>query len=130
MQLAAMPQAPSPVTATPVAAASESSTSSSMPVAAPVQRPVQAVPVAVAAAPAAAVGLPKVQSYNLPVNDMAAVAAGSGLQWVNSDASKIAAVQAQIAAEAKPVHVPRERPPVVAVKNEPLVMVETKRDLS
>lgn len=51
------------------------------------------------------------------------------MQWVNSDASKIAAVQAQIAAEAKPVHVPRERPPVVAVKNEPLVMVETKRDL-
>jgi ribonuclease E len=27
------------------------------------------------------------------------------------------------------VHVPRERPPVVEIKNEPLVMVETKRDL-
>jgi ribonuclease E len=60
---------------------------------------------------------------------MAQVASSSGLEWVNSDASKIAAVQAQIAAEPKPVHVPRERPPVVEIKNEPLVMVETKRDL-
>ena len=38
------------------------------------------------------------------------VAAASGLQWVKSDSEKIAAVQAAIAAEPKPVHVPRERP--------------------
>jgi ribonuclease E len=60
---------------------------------------------------------------------MTQVAENSGLQWIGSDAAKIAAVQAQIAAEPKPVHVPRERPPVVEIKNEPLVMVETKRDL-
>ncbi len=108
---------------------------SSIPVAAPVQRPVAQAPVAapapvavpvVAAVPA---GLPKVQAYALPVADMTQVAESSGLQWIGSDAAKIAAVQAQIAAEPKPVHVPRERPPVVEIKNEPLVMVETKRDL-
>ena len=93
--------------------------------AAPVPRPAAQAP-AQATAPA---GLPKVQAYSLPVADMAQVASSSGLQWVGSDAAKIAAVQAQIAAEPKPVHVPRERPPVVEIKNEPLVMVETKRDL-
>jgi ribonuclease E len=81
------------------------------------------------AAPVASVGLPKVQSYALPVQDMTQIATSSGLEWVGSNPAKIAAVQAQIAAEPKPVHVPRERPPVVEVKNEPLVMVETKRDL-
>jgi ribonuclease E len=79
---------------------------------------------------AAPVGLPKVQPYALPVADMAQIASNSGLEWVNSDAAKIAAAQAQIAAEPKPVHVPRERPPVVEISNEPLVMVETKRDLA
>jgi ribonuclease E len=108
---------------------------SSIPVAAPVQRPVAQAPApvvapVVAAAAAAPAGLPKVQAYALPVADMAQIAESSGLQWVGSDAAKIAAVQAQIAAEPKPVHVPRERPPVVEIKNEPLVMVETKRDLA
>ena len=59
-----------------------------------------------------------------------AVAAASGLQWVNSDSEKIAAVQAAIAAEPKPVHVPRERPPVVVLDEGPLVLVETRRDLA
>jgi ribonuclease E len=48
---------------------------------------------------------------------------------VNSNADKIAAVQAQIAAEPKPVHIPRERPPAVVIDDAPLVLVETKRDL-
>ncbi len=33
------------------------------------------------------------------------------------------------AAEPKPVHVPRERPPLVSVDEGPLVLVETRRDL-
>jgi ribonuclease E len=74
--------------------------------------------------------LPKVQGYELPLQDLAAVAESSGLQWVNSDSAKIAEVQAAIALEAKPVHVPRERPAVVASTEGPLVLVETKRDLS
>jgi ribonuclease E len=104
--------------------------------AAPVQAPVQAAkpvaqsnPVASANGAAAAQSMPKVSSYALPLADMAQVASGSGLQWVNSNPDKIAAVQAQIAAEPKPVHVPRERPPAVVIDNAPLVLVETKRDL-
>jgi ribonuclease E len=73
--------------------------------------------------------MPKVSSYALPISDMAQGASSSGLQWVNSNPEKIAAVQAQIAAEPKPVHVPRERPPAVVIDNSPLVLVETKRDL-
>ncbi len=73
--------------------------------------------------------MPKVQGYALPTESLQQVAQGSGLQWVNSDADKIAAVQAAIAAEPKPVHVPRERPAPVVVDAGPLVLVETRRDL-
>ena len=84
----------------------------------------------VAAAPAPVSGaLPKVQSYDLPLQDLAQVAQASGLQWVNSNAGKIAEVSAAMALEVKPVHVPRERA-VAAVSSEgPLVLVETKRDM-
>jgi ribonuclease E len=73
--------------------------------------------------------MPKLQSFVLPLSELTQVAQSSGLNWVNSDVEKIAAVQAAIAAEPKPVHVPRERPAVVKVEASPLVMVETKRDL-
>ncbi|MDP4967721.1 MAG: hypothetical protein NWQ58_07945, partial [Burkholderiaceae bacterium] len=75
-------------------------------------------------------GMPKVGSYQLSVSDLAAVASSSGLVWVNSDVAKIAAVQAAIAAEPKPVHVPRERAAPVLADHGPLILVETKRDLS
>ena len=42
---------------------------------------------------------------------------------------RVAAVQAAIAAEPKPVHVPRERPPLVELDEGPLVLVETRKDL-
>ena len=73
--------------------------------------------------------MPKVECFSLSIEALAAVASSSGLQWVNSDAAKIAAVQAAIAAEPKPVHVPRERPAPVALDDRPLVLVETRRDL-
>jgi ribonuclease E len=73
--------------------------------------------------------MPKVTSYSLPTEALVDVAQGSGLQWVNSDAAKIEAVQAAIAAEPKPIHVPRERPAPVSIDTGPLVLVETKRDL-
>ena len=82
----------------------------------------------VTAAPAAG-SLPKVQAYDLPLQDLAQVAQGSGLQWVNSDAAKIAQVQAAIALEVKPAHVPRERQAVAASSEGALVLVETRRDL-
>jgi ribonuclease E len=74
--------------------------------------------------------MPKVQSYALPMDALIQVAESSGLQWVNSDPAKIAQVQAAIAAEPKPVHVPRERPPMVVLDEGPLVLVETRKDLS
>ncbi len=102
-------QAPAPLAASPVAA------------------PASAVVAAVA--PPAGRPLPTVASYDLPLQDLAQVASSSGLQWVNSNAAKIAEIQAAMAAEPRPVHVPRERPPVVAVDSGPLVLVETQRDL-
>ncbi len=94
-----------------------------------VPAPVKVVATAAATVAPAANALPKVTSYDLPLQDLAQVAQGSGLQWVNSDASKIAEAQAAIAAEVKPAHAPRERPALVASSEGPLVLVETKRDL-
>ncbi len=109
------------------------------PTPAPVPTPaatVAAAPVVVPAiaqvnVPAAAVttGMPKLQPFVLPLSELAQVAESSGLSWVNSDAEKIAAVQAAIAAEPKAIRVPRERPVAVKTEEAPLVMVETKRDL-
>lgn len=73
--------------------------------------------------------MPKLQPFALPLAELAEVAQGSGLSWVNSDAEKIAAVKAAIAAEPKAIHVPRERPAAVQIEAGPLVLVETKRDL-
>ncbi|MFE1570554.1 Rne/Rng family ribonuclease [Comamonas odontotermitis] len=83
-----------------------------------------------AAEPAASQGLPRIASYTLPLEQLNTIAAQAGLQWVNSDTDKVAAVQAAIAAEPKPVHVPRERPPVVMLDEGPLVLVETRKDLA
>jgi ribonuclease E len=93
--------------------------------------PVVVTPAPVPAAAVATTSMPVVASYALPIADLAQVATTSGLQWVGSDTAKIAAAQASIAAELAnaPVHVPRERPPAVAVESANLVLVETKRDL-
>jgi ribonuclease E len=88
----------------------------------------QPAPVAQAAS-APSARMPKVTSFALPTDALLEVAQGSGLQWVNSDSDKVAAVQAAIAAEPRPIHVPRERPPAVSIDTGPLVLVETKRDL-
>ena len=92
--------------------------------AAPAQRAVAAS--AVAPAPT---GMPKVSSFELPLQSLREVAQASGLQWINSDTDRIAAVQAAIAAEPKSIHVPRERPAALALDDRPLVLVETRRDL-
>lgn len=113
--------APAPAYTAPVAVAASAPAPAPV-AAAPAPTPVQAP------APAG-ITLPKVQSYALPLDELAQVAQSSGLQWVNSDAAKIAEVKAAIAAETKAVHVPRERPPLVVADEGPLVLVETKRDL-
>lgn len=98
-------------------------------------------PAEAAAAPAAEVATPAApapsatpravaQPYVLPVAQLHQIAEGAGLQWVNSDADKIAVAQAAIAAQPAAVHVPRERKPVVVVDEGPLVLVETRKDLA
>jgi ribonuclease E len=73
--------------------------------------------------------MPAIGAYQLPLQDLMQVAQASGLQWVHSDAEKISQVRAAIAAEPKPLHVPRERPPAVQLDEGPLILVETRRDL-
>ena len=97
--------------------------------AAPTMQATQAAPAPATATATAPQRLPRVQPFQLPVQQLVQVAEGSGLHWVNSDAEKIAAVQAAIAAEPQPVRVPRERPAPIVVDEGPLVLVETKRDL-
>ena len=71
-----------------------------------------------------------VEPYVLPLAELEQIAQDCGLEWVNSDAAKVAAVQAAIAAEPKPAHVPRERKPVLVIDEGPLVLVETRKDLA
>jgi ribonuclease E len=112
--------APAVVVAAPVAAV----------VAAPAAVADVALAAPVVAAPATpAKAMPTVQAFALPLDELAQVAESSGLKWVQSDASKVALVQSAIAATPKPVHVPRERPPLPVLNEQPLVLVETKRDL-
>lgn len=84
--------------------------------------PAPAPAVAVAAAPAA--------PFVLQVNHLSTVAETAGLQWVNSDASKIKAAQEAMAREPSPVRVPREIKAPAPVSDSALVMVETRKDLS
>ncbi|MBS3910368.1 MAG: Rne/Rng family ribonuclease [Hydrogenophaga sp.] len=93
----------------------------------PAPLPERATPALTAMPPAS--GLPRVQSFNLSIEALNQVARDSGLEWVNSNADKVAQVQAAIAAEPKPIHVPREPKTVVPPDDGPLVLVETRKDL-
>jgi ribonuclease E len=73
---------------------------------------------------------PTAVNYALPMDSLVAVAEAAGLQWVNSDADKIEAAQAALAAVSAPVHATREIPAPVANQEGPLVLVETKKDLA
>jgi ribonuclease E len=72
----------------------------------------------------------RVPRYELPLNALQSLAGAAGLEWVGSDAEKVRAVQAAMAAEPKPVHVPRAPQPPVVLDEGPLVLVETKKDLA
>jgi ribonuclease E len=99
------------------------------------QEPARSAPVveptarSVASEPAAT-SAPAPRPYALPLDSLVAVAESAGLQWVNSDTAKIEAAQAAMAEAAAPIRVPRDIPPVAAVDDGPLVLVETKKDLS
>ena len=66
----------------------------------------------------------------LPIDELQSIAQTAGLKWVNSDEDKIRSVQEAIASEPKPTHVPRERKPPVVLDEGPLILVETRKDLS
>jgi ribonuclease E len=103
-------------------------------VAPPVAAPAAAEAVAPASpatpAPVAPLAAAPNAPFVLPLDSLQAVAESAGLQWVNSDAEKIRAAQAAMASVPEPVHVPRERKPVEVVDTGPLVLVETRKDLS
>jgi len=94
------------------------------------------VPATEAAAPATAVAPPRaaqpirIEAYDLPTDDLHALAQTAGLEWVLSDAGKIRAVQEAMAAEPAPVRAPREPRRQVLLDEGPLVLVETRKDLS
>ena len=69
-------------------------------------------------------------NYLLPIDSLQTIAQGVGLQWVNSDAEKIRTAQAAMAATPALVHVPREIRSPDRVDEGPLVLVETRKDLS
>jgi ribonuclease E len=111
---------------TPPAPATPPEPPAETPAETPAERPRRPAPAvaATAAEPAA------VQAFQLPTDEFQAVAEAAGLQWVNSDADKIRAVQEAIASEPPPMPAPREIKPVEAVDEGPLVLVETRKDLS
>jgi ribonuclease E len=119
----------------PVSAPAWSAPAVALPEPLPTTQPivVASAPIAVASAPiavpapAAAV---RAEPYRLPIDQLNAVASAAGLEWVHSDDDKVRAAQAAMAAEPKPVHVPREPKPPVAIDDGPLVLVETKKDLA
>ena len=124
--------APTPVEAwtTPVAAPAAASAgaptvihaeASAQPAAAPAAPNAAAAPVAPRAA-----AVP----FILPIDALQTLATQVGLQWVHSDADKVAAAQVAIANTPKPVHVPRLPKPRVVLDEGPLVLVETRKDLS
>jgi ribonuclease E len=69
-------------------------------------------------------------AYTLPQSELNTVAQNAGLVWVNTDPQRAAAVQEAINNEPKQPHIPREPKPRVVVDEGPLVLVETKKDLS
>ena len=96
-----------------------------------------ATPVAVAVAAVAEVAavapapvIVEAAPYVLPTDSLAAIADGAGLQWVNSDAQKIRAVQEAMASAPAPTHLPRTPRARAQIDDGPLVLVETKKDLA
>ena len=124
----------SEVVAQPVPAAEPQAKATTTPppasVAATAVPKVATAPEAGAHSPAPATAMPIVADFRLPLDELAQIAQDAGLVWVNSDAAKVATVQAAILAEPQVARVPRERPAPPTVDERPLVLVETRLDLS
>ena len=105
-----------------------------MPRAEPVPAPAPAPAHAMAPTPAAERTAPAASQapadYALPMDSLVAVAESAGLQWVNSDAEKMRSAQEAMAAAPAEIRVPREVAKAAPADEGPLVLVETKKDLS
>ena len=127
---AAEPAAEQAIDAAPDTATAAADLPSAPAPAAVAEAPAALPPVAATPVASAAQAAPKAAPFVLPMDDLQRLAEASGLQWVNSDGEKIRAAQAAMAAEPAPIRVPRERKPLVVVDEGPLVLVETRKDLS
>ncbi len=78
----------------------------------------------------AVTGMPKVGHFELPTATLVEMTQASQLEWVQSDPLKVQATQERMAQEPKAIRPVRVRPPAVSLDQGPLVLVETKRDLS
>ncbi|MFC3217245.1 hypothetical protein [Comamonas sp. JC664] len=86
-------------------------------------------PAPAAAAPAKA-GLPAIASYALPLDALHQIASTAGLQWITPMPTRSQPCKRPLRPSPKPVHVPRERQPVVQIDQGPLILVETRKDLT
>lgn len=73
---------------------------------------------------------PATAPFVLPTDSLRNLAEGAGLQWVMSDDDKVRAVQDAMAREPQPIQVARQARMPMVVDEGPLVLVETKKDLS
>jgi ribonuclease E len=87
------------------------------------------MPVAVEPLPTAA-PVVTAAAFKLAIDDLHHIAAGAGLQWVNSDAEKISAAQTAMANEPQAPRVAREIKRPQLADEGPLVLVETRLDLA
>jgi len=62
----------------------------------------------------------------LPLDQLLPMLASAGMTLAQTDAQKLADVRARIAAEPRPIHVPRVRPDLPPLEPGPLVQVETR----
>jgi ribonuclease E len=89
--------------------------------------PAVAVAPAPVSQPAAQIVLPRAEVTPMAVESLTPLLERAGLILVQTAADKLAEVQQRIAAEPKPVRVPRERPPLPPLDVGPLIQVETRR---
>ena len=84
-------------------------------------------PIAVVASPAPAPAPARaVSPAPLPVADLLPMLDSAGLVLVQTEPSKLADVQARIAAEPRPLRTPRDRPVLPPLDGGPLVQIETR----
>jgi len=92
--------------------------------------PVSAAVTTTAAPPPMATPPAPLKAFVLPTSELHELASVAGLEWVQSNEESVRSVQAAMAAEPKPVHQARIIKPVVLDDVGPLVLVETRKDLS